>query len=59
LVRLVDAILQAKIKLAEARNDGEREFYENKCSVIERNIDEIVYDLYDLTVEERDLIENC
>ena len=58
LVRLVERIMQAKTKLDEARNDGEREFYANKCSVLEKNIDEIVYDLYDLTGAERDLIEN-
>ena len=48
----------ALIELDEARNDGEREFWTNKCNVIERNIDNVVYDLYDLSKTERDLIEN-
>ncbi len=58
LVSLVEQIMEAKVKLNEVRNDGEREFYENKCSILERNIDRIVYQLYELDQNEIDLIEN-
>lgn len=56
LVGKVEQIMQAKIKLNGASNDGEREFYENKCSALENAIDEIVYRLYDLTPEEIELV---
>lgn len=58
LIRLVEQIMTAKSKLNEARNDGEREFYTNKCNMLEDAIDNIVYDLYDLSEAERDLIKN-
>ena len=57
-MRWVEQTLQAKIKLNEAWKDGECEFYVNKCAVLEKNIDDIVYQLYDLDETERDLIEN-
>jgi hypothetical protein len=58
LVAKVEQIMQAKIKLAEAHNDGEREFYENKCASLENAIDEKVYELYNLSEAEIELIKN-
>jgi hypothetical protein len=51
--------MQAKTKLAEAKNDGEREHLQNKCDALGSSIDDTVFDLYDLNREERDLIRNA
>ncbi|MGC2237406.1 MAG: TaqI-like C-terminal specificity domain-containing protein [Pyrinomonadaceae bacterium] len=59
LVRSVEQLMQAKAKLAEAKNDGEREHLQNKCDALESSIDDTVFDLYDLSREERDLIRNA
>ena len=44
---------------AKAKNDGERNFWTNKCDIKEKAKDEFVYNLYELTREEKDLIESC
>jgi hypothetical protein len=36
-------------KLAEAKNDGGGNFRMNKCDMLEKAIDEVVYNLYELT----------
>ena len=57
MVYLVDQMLEAKKQLASARSERDKTFYENKCATLDRQIDNLVYELYDLTPEEIVIIE--
>ena len=52
MVQLVDQMLEAKQQLASARTESDKTFYESKCATLDRQIDPLVYELYDLTPEE-------
>ena len=57
MVQLVDQMLEAKKQLAAARSEGDQNFYESKCATLDRQIDSLVYELYDLTPEEVAIVE--
>ena len=50
-------MLEAKKQLASARTERDKTFYENKCATLDRQIDNLVYELYDLTPEEIAIVE--
>ena len=49
--------MDAKAKLATAKNDGERGHLTDKCEKHETDINTAVYSLYELTNEEIRLVE--
>ena len=51
--------MNAKAKLADARNDSDVEFWTNKCEKLESDINTAVYSLYALTPDEIKLIEGA
>jgi type I restriction-modification system DNA methylase subunit len=57
MVSLVEAMLNAKRQLQTARTDRDRDHYEAKCAALDRQIDELVYELYALTPAEIALVE--
>jgi hypothetical protein len=57
MVQLVQQMLDAKKQLVAARSDREKTFFENKCASLDRQIDQLVYELYGLTDEEIALVE--
>jgi hypothetical protein len=57
MVNLVEQMLAAKRQLQASRSDRDRNFYENKCAALDRQIDALVYELYELTPEEIALVE--
>ena len=57
LVSLVEKMLEAKNHLATAKTDGDKDFYENKCDALDRQIDALVYELYGLTDAEIKIVE--
>ncbi len=57
MVGLVEKMIAAKKSLATARTDADRQFYERFSENLDRQIDELVYKLYDITPEERKIIE--
>ncbi len=57
LVQLVDQMFEAKNQLAAARTERDKTFYESKCATLHRQIDNLVYELYDLTPEEIAIVE--
>ena len=59
LTQLVDQMLEAKKQLAAARTEYDKTFYENKCATLDRQIDDLVYELYDLTPEEIAIVEEA
>lgn len=58
IVILVTQMLEAKKQLAAAQTEGDKNFLENKCASLDRQIDNLVYKLYDLTDEEIKIVEN-
>ena len=58
IVQLVEQMLQARLQTIAARNERDQTFYQNKCLALDRQIDQLVYGLYDLTDEERKVVEN-
>ena len=59
MVQLVDQMLEAKKQLASARTERDKTFYENKCATLDRQIDQLVYELYELTPEEIAIVEEA
>jgi hypothetical protein len=57
MVAKVQAMLAAKQALAEAKTDKDKTYYENKCATLDRQIDQLVYDLYGLTEDEIRIVE--
>jgi type I restriction-modification system DNA methylase subunit len=59
MVSLVEQMLAAKPQLARAQSDKDKNFYENKCATLDRQIDSLVYDLYGLTNDEIKTVEGA
>ncbi len=59
LVNLVEQVLETKDRLQTARTDRDQKFYEDKCAMLERQINLLVYEIYNLSTEEISLIENA
>ena len=57
LVQLVNAMLKTKAQLATANTDSEGAYLEDKCAGLDQQIDELVYQLYELTPEDVALVE--
>ena len=57
MVRLVEAMLEAKKQFAKAKTDKDKTYYENKCAGLDHQIDRLVYDLYGLTEKEIAVVE--
>ncbi|MCY7347548.1 MAG: N-6 DNA methylase [Pyrinomonadaceae bacterium] len=57
MVALVEQMLDAKKHLQTARTDKDKTFYQDKCGALDRQIDNLVYDLYDLTADEIDIVK--
>ena len=55
-MQLVEAMLATQQQLAAATNENDRSYYESKAAGLDRQIDELTYDLYGLTPEERALV---
>lgn len=58
IVALVEQMLEGKKKLSEAVTDKDKEFYTRKCTMLDAQIDEGVFELYGLTEEEKQIVLN-
>ena len=58
-VRKVEAMIEAKKKVATVFMDKDTMYYENKCAALDRQIDRLVYDLYGLTDAEIKIVETA
>jgi type I restriction-modification system DNA methylase subunit len=52
MVRLVDQLIASRTQLAQAQTDRDKDFYESKCAALDHEIDNLVYELYELGDEE-------
>ena len=57
MVGMVEQMLTAKKELAAALTDRDTEYWQRKCDGLDRQIDELVYELYGLTDDEIALVE--
>ena len=57
MVQLVTQMLDAKQKQAGAQTDHDRDYYEQRCAGLDRQIDTLVYDLDGLTEADIALVE--
>jgi Cys-tRNA synthase (O-phospho-L-seryl-tRNA:Cys-tRNA synthase) len=57
LVALVDNILELQKKYHETRMEQDKELYERQIKLVDAQIDGLVYDLYGLTDEEIEIVE--
>lgn len=54
---LVTQLIDSKKQFEFVKTDRDRTFLENKCTALDRQIDNVVYQLYELTPEEIAIIE--
>jgi len=57
LVALVDNMLELQKKHQETRMERDKELYERQITFFDSQIDRLVYDLYGLTEEEIEIVE--
>jgi type I restriction-modification system DNA methylase subunit len=57
LTKLAIQLLEGKKRLAAAKTDRDKTYYESKCAALDRQIDRLVYDLYGLTEDEIQIVE--
>ena len=57
LVALVESMLELKRKYHEMRMDQDKELYERQIKFVDSQIDRLVYELYGLTEEEIEVVE--
>jgi adenine-specific DNA-methyltransferase len=57
MVQLVSQMIACRKQLAEAQIDRDKTFYENKCAATNRQIESLVYELYELDDEEITIVE--
>jgi type II restriction/modification system DNA methylase subunit YeeA len=50
-------MLAARKQLAVAQSDKDKDFYANKCTALDRQIDALVYELYGPTDDEIKIME--
>ena len=57
MISLVDQMLQTQKDSRNAKSEADKKLYEQKISMIDKKIDELVYNLYGLTEEEIRIVE--
>ena len=57
VVAKVEAIIEANKQLLEAQIDKDKTYYENKCVALDRQIDQLIYELYGLDDDEIKIVE--
>lgn len=57
VLTLVDQMLISQKECHHAKNDSDKKLYEQKISMLDKKIDALVYQLYDLTPDEIEIVE--
>jgi hypothetical protein len=52
-------MLESKKRLSTAQSERDRDYYGDKCAALDRQIDNLVYDLYGLTADEIRIVEGA
>ncbi len=59
MVALVEQMLETKKQLQTARTDKDKNFYQDRCNALDRQIDKLVYELYELTDDEIKIVKGA
>ena len=59
MVGYVEQMLSAKKELANTLTDKDTTYWQRRCDTLDRQIDALVYELYDLTEDEIALVEGA
>jgi len=59
MISLVDQMLQTKKDFRSAKSESDKKLYEQKISILDKKIDELVYKLYGLTDDEIKIVEDA
>ena len=57
IVNSIDQMLEARKQLQTVTTDKDKTYYERRCETLDRQIDQLVYELYRLTEEEIKIVE--
>ncbi len=57
IVELVSQMLEIQKQLHSAKTESDKQFYQKKADIIDKQIDTLVYELYGLTAEEIKIVE--
>ena len=57
ILAVVNQLLESKKNILNPKTDSEKEYLEKKCSALDRQIDNLVYEMYGLTDEEIKIVE--
>jgi hypothetical protein len=57
IASLVEQMMAAKQAWAAAQTEKDKTYYEDKCKALDKQIDALVYELYDLTAKEIAIVE--
>jgi adenine-specific DNA-methyltransferase len=57
LIKLVEQMLSSQEELFKSTNDSDKKLIQKKCDLLDKQIDEIVYQLYNLSVDEIEIVE--
>ncbi|MGZ4156369.1 MAG: Eco57I restriction-modification methylase domain-containing protein [Bacteroidia bacterium] len=58
IVQHVEQMLLSKKQTQEAKTEKDKNYYENKCKALDKQIDDLVYKLYDFSEDDIKKIEN-
>ena len=59
MVKFVEQMLTAQKERANALTDRDIDYWQRRCDTLDRQIDELVYELYGLTEDEIALVEGA
>ena len=59
MVKFVEQMLTVQKERANALTDRDIDYWQRRCETLDRQIDELVYELYGLTAEEIALVEGA
>jgi type II restriction/modification system DNA methylase subunit YeeA len=58
IIQNVSQILESKKQEVNVKTESEKDYLKKKCSALDRQIDNLVYELYGLTEEEIKIVES-
>ena len=59
IISLVEQMVSAQKELNAVTNDSDKKLLQQKCDLLDKQIDKLVYELYELTEEEIKIVEGA
>ncbi|EMG12593.1 hypothetical protein LEP1GSC151_0973 [Leptospira interrogans serovar Grippotyphosa str. LT2186] len=58
VISLVEQMLSSQKELQFATNDSDKKLFQQKCDLVDKQINKLIYELYGLNEEDISIIEN-